>query len=185
MPSSGILHCVALVRTYVSEEFTASIIRVTKIFELGTLALTSNWSKLRKKTTVRRLLATANVVPSSPILVTRMMQAISSFETLALTRAAWRNIKEDGILHNHRRENLKTNRAHIFLYFRYSTNILCPVSVHLCHSSSQCYNLRPNACDCLSTVLPLWKWDEGLSFPCTVAALVPYWDCGHSKRCSL
>jgi hypothetical protein len=36
MPSSGILRVVALVRTDVSEELSASIIRVTRIGELGT-----------------------------------------------------------------------------------------------------------------------------------------------------
>jgi hypothetical protein len=43
MVSSGILHHVALVRTDVSEECSSSIIRVTRIGELGTtLAVTSN-----------------------------------------------------------------------------------------------------------------------------------------------
>jgi hypothetical protein len=55
---------VALVRTGVSEELSASIIRETRIGELGTLAVTSN-------------------------------------------RCTMRNIREDGILHGHRRENLK------------------------------------------------------------------------------
>jgi hypothetical protein len=36
MASSGMLHRVALVRTDVSEELTASFIRVTRIGELGT-----------------------------------------------------------------------------------------------------------------------------------------------------
>jgi hypothetical protein len=40
--SSGMLHRVVLVRTDVSEELSASIIRVTRIGELGTLAVTSN-----------------------------------------------------------------------------------------------------------------------------------------------
>jgi hypothetical protein len=41
MASSGMLHSVALVRTDVSEELSASIIMVTIIGELGTLAATS------------------------------------------------------------------------------------------------------------------------------------------------
>jgi hypothetical protein len=42
MLSSGMLHSVALIRTDVSEELSASFIRVTRIGELGTtLAVTS------------------------------------------------------------------------------------------------------------------------------------------------
>jgi hypothetical protein len=85
------LRRVALVRTDVSEVLSASIIRVTRIGELGTT-----------------LLITANVVPSSSIIVTLMMEGIHSSETLVLTRATQRNAPEDGILHSHRRENLKS-----------------------------------------------------------------------------
>jgi hypothetical protein len=52
---------------------------------------------------VRRLLITANVVPSSPILVTLMMEAPSSSET-----STRRNITEDAILHSHCHENFKS-----------------------------------------------------------------------------
>jgi hypothetical protein len=49
MSSSGMLRSVALVRTDVSDEFSASIIRVTRIGELGTtLAVTSNRRALRR-----------------------------------------------------------------------------------------------------------------------------------------
>jgi hypothetical protein len=89
MASSGVLRRVALVRTDVSEELSASFIRVTRICELGTT------------------LAVTSIVHSLPILVTLMKEALSSSETSVLTRATRRDIPEDAIPHSHRHENLK------------------------------------------------------------------------------
>jgi hypothetical protein len=82
--SSGMLCRVALVRTDMSEEFSASFIRVTRIGELGTtVAVTSKRRPLRGNAkylvflhSVCQLLVTATVVPSSPILVTLMKEAL-------------------------------------------------------------------------------------------------------------
>jgi hypothetical protein len=49
---------------------------------------------------VLQLPVTANVVPSSPILVTLLVEAIISSETSVLTRTTLRNIPEDRILHS-------------------------------------------------------------------------------------
>jgi hypothetical protein len=74
----------ALVRTDVSEEISTSIIRVTRIGELGsTLAVSRNRRTLHLHS-MRQLLGTANVDPSSPILVTQMMETLSFSETSIL-----------------------------------------------------------------------------------------------------
>jgi hypothetical protein len=80
---------VVAVRTDISEEHIASVIKMERIGKLGTLV-------------------TAKVVPSLPIHVTLMMEAIRSFETFVLTTATRRNTPEDRILHSHGRENLKS-----------------------------------------------------------------------------
>jgi hypothetical protein len=75
------LGSVTLVRTDVSEELSACFIRVKRISELGTmLAVTINRRTLLVHS--KWLLVTATVVPSSPILVTLMKEALSSSETV-------------------------------------------------------------------------------------------------------
>jgi hypothetical protein len=107
MVSSGMLRRVALVGTDVSEELSAYLIRVTGIGEVGTtLAVTST------RRSVRRLLVTANVVPTSPIPVTLMIESLSSSETSVPTRATRRNIPEDTILHFQTFVRVTVSQAH-------------------------------------------------------------------------
>jgi hypothetical protein len=69
---------------------------------------------------VLQLLVTANL-PSSPILVTLMMEAIRSSKMSVLTRATWLHIPEDSILHSHCCENLK---SYISLNFACTQNLV-------------------------------------------------------------
>jgi hypothetical protein len=86
MQSSGMLRCVALVRNDISEEHNVYSSQCASVVSY----------------------VTANVDPSSPILVNLMMEVLRSSETLVLTRATLCNIPEDSILHSHYRENVKS-----------------------------------------------------------------------------
>jgi hypothetical protein len=66
---------------------------------------------------VGRLIVSANVVPSSPILVTLMMEALCSYETSVLTRATRSNNPKGGILHSHYNENLISSILLILILF--------------------------------------------------------------------
>jgi hypothetical protein len=99
MPTSEILGSVALVIIDISEEGSTSIIRVTRIGELGTLAVTNKRSRLKTKSTnlhrVFQLQVTINIVPSPQILSILMAETIFFSETWVLTRATMRhNIRD-------------------------------------------------------------------------------------------
>jgi hypothetical protein len=77
MPSSVMLHRAALVRTDVSMEI------ITSIGELGTILFLHR---------VLGLQVTANLVPSSPILLILMREVVHFSETSVLIRATRGNI---------------------------------------------------------------------------------------------
>jgi hypothetical protein len=126
------LRRVALVITDVSEEYSASFIRVTRIGEIGrTLAITSN------RRTLPRLLVTASVLPISPILVTLMKEAFISSETSVFTRATLRNIPENSILQEH---------FMLGRFFFLHNNILgAPVVWNQCQSQSILFQYKENS----------------------------------------
>jgi hypothetical protein len=118
MASSGMLRRVVLVRTEVSDELPSSFIMVTRIVELGTMLLT------------------ASVVPSLPILVTLMMESLSSSETSVFTSASRRNIPEDDILHTIQYSYYTTNininmiLLHVFSSYNSLINIWYQILIY-------------------------------------------------------
>jgi hypothetical protein len=98
-----------------------------------------------------------NVVPSSPILVTLMMEAMSSFESSVLTRVARRNITEDGILQSYRRENLKYHIALTGWALLRRSNV-SPVRYELGSYISKDDILHSHRRENLSSYIKLTRW---------------------------
>jgi hypothetical protein len=93
-----------------------------------------------------------NVRNDSPILSTLTMQAIRSSETSVPTRAIPCNIKEDGILHSYRRENLKSCILIMFESPYFQSRRLAPRIPH--HASRRKTSNISEEC----TVSPFSEW---------------------------
>jgi hypothetical protein len=87
----------------ISDGRIAIIIRVKTFNELGTIS--SNYMLILRG--MFQLLVTANVVLTSLIPLTLMMEAIRSSEMSVPTRTALPHIAEGDIHHSHRRKNLE------------------------------------------------------------------------------
>jgi hypothetical protein len=121
----------ALVRTDVSEDLSASIIRVTRIGELGTSTVTSN----------------------RPILITLMMEAQRTSATSDLTRAKRRNIPEDAIPHFVRCLPLQT-RVYVQTGFFY---LSCARDIGT-KTKAEILSVTPARSVLYARVLCRWNW---------------------------
>jgi hypothetical protein len=120
---------VALVRTDVSEE------RRAYIFDASCEEILCH--------SVHRLVVTATIVPSSPILVTLMIEALRSSELLVLTGAT--QLTADGVLHSYRRENpLSYIKINVTAYFLCSISISNKVLIRKKASNCTEVNTREN-----------------------------------------
>jgi hypothetical protein len=102
---------------------------------------------------VLQLLFTANIVPSSLILLTLKMEAIRSSETLVPIRATWRHIIEDGI---RQRPILLGPVAMATVYFCSLACLLLPPSHPSCDPRGpNSARLKQVACKFLDLHVPL------------------------------
>jgi hypothetical protein len=85
---------------------------------------------------MRRLVVAVNVVPSSSILVTLMIEAKYSSETSVLTRATRRNIPVNDILHKFLESSVLT-----LCTLNYSPFYLCDMRRPISEEHSKCANV--------------------------------------------
>jgi hypothetical protein len=76
-------------------------------------------------------------IPSSPILVTLLIEAILSSKMTFLTRTTWPNFPEDGILHSHHRGNPKSyilTTVFLSIHVLKNHNYVC---LRYCHKANR------------------------------------------------
>jgi hypothetical protein len=136
MPSSRIWHCVALVRTDVSEEHIASIIRVERISELETLVITSNWTPLwRNCVSLNRCFGGIHHLCRLVVIVPGYRPRAQGFNSLALPD--FLKCSRSGMGSTHlREENWGATFFFIIPFY------LSPVQVH----STNCVKIFTMAC---------------------------------------
>jgi hypothetical protein len=147
MPSSGIWNSSVRLRTDVSEEHIAPIIRVEIICNIERTATSNCVSMLQ-------LPVPANVVPSW-----LMMEAIISSEMSVLRRPRLLHILQDGILHSHLCEILKSHKYIPDLKKNIHTIKLIPM-----HGPLISHEDRPRMGACLYMVFTLGlHWSKRLA----------------------